>query len=547
TADQPREPAPAPDLRLDLDLAGLRAGLQRQDVDAWYDRLWREGVETGAAAATVTELWRSGDDLLARLRREETGDDLQPLLETAFTLAAAFHAGRATPAALDRLTVEDRLPAEVWAHVRHRADGSFTVALLSPDGAPLAAVEGLRLLPVTPAETSRRAAAALRHHTLGWQPLPARSGIATMAAPQGSWLVFGTDPEQVRGRRARLALEGVTALAVLPDAGAAAGDPDTLLVAPELPDSLEQLWAQLRRREITVAGLLLYGPDPAGAGGEPLAEGEGVSARHGFAFLQGFLREFAAQDPAVVLCSTGALAPRSPESVAPRPEQSLLTALARTVTWEHPNLPCVQVDLEPGAEEPDAGTLVRHAVGVAGSGLLAVRGGRWYEARLQEAPLPGEEQEGVKIRPDAGYLVVGGGAAEASAVVDWLVGQGARAVAVAGPEPVAVDDERVRPLHVEGDLGDPAAVAALLERVDRELPPLRGVVHLADPAPHAPLDGWEWADFSTAVGRGVRGPWQLHRQTWGLDFLVFSSPVTSLAGHPGEAVATAVDAYLEAL
>ncbi|OLZ60600.1 hypothetical protein AV521_45105 [Streptomyces sp. IMTB 2501] len=555
SAAGPAAPPPA----APVDLESLRAGLQRQDADAWYARLWRQGVEDDREAAAVTELWCGKDDTVALVRCGESGpqdpaaDRLSspPVLKAGFTLAAAFGERRTIPVSLDRFTVHEPLSGTVWVHARRLDGGLVTVTFLSEAGHLLATLEGVGLRPVREEETSLLATVPLRRHDLVWQPLDDTARTTTMPGPKGSWLVYGADDGQVRKWRAQLAMDGIPALAIVPGDGTAGQDGDTLSVSLEHPDAVERLWADLRRRGVSVDGLLLHCGTMAvdGADGEQPGGAAWQSGRDCFSFLQRFLRENAAQAPRIVLCSTGAAAPVPLDAAPPSAPQTLITALARTVIWEYPHLAGVQVDLEPGAEPPAAGVVVRRAAGLAGSGHLAVRADRWYEARIQESPLPESGEGTVKVREDATYLVLGGKrGTDASAVVDWLAERGARSVVMAGCERGAQTGDAVRCVeYADGDFSDPVAVTALLERIDRDLPPLRGVIHLADAVPDAPLDAWDWDGFSAALSRALGAPWHFHRHTRELDFFVLSSAITALPGRSGQAVATAADAFFEAL
>ncbi|WP_171171997.1 type I polyketide synthase [Streptomyces sp. I05A-00742] len=529
------------------DPASLASGLTERPVAAWYARLWRQGVEHDRGAAEVTGLWGGTDEVVAQVRRGAGGTpSWAPVLDAAFALASTIGDRCLTPRAVERLTVHGELPDAVWVHARRHADGSVGVRLVSEAGQAVATVEGLALRPISEDESASLAAAPLRRHELVWQPLADGSRVPTIPVPEGSWLVYAADAERAREWRTQLLLDGIPALAVVPGSGTADEDPDTLFFAPDRADGPEQVWAELRRRGKTVAGLLFHGGD-ASADAEGLLDGAWTAGRDGFTFLRNFLRAYADRAPKVVLCTTGATGPQSPDAGQALP-QTLFTALARTIIWEHPHLPCVQADLEPGDGQVTAGGLVRRAAGLNGSGHLALRDGRWYTARLRESALPGDGEGAVKIREGVSYLVLGGSGTAASAVVDWLAGQGATSVVLAGAGAAEVASRDGVQLTVwEGELDDAAAVSSLLEHVERGLPPLRGVVHLTSPMPSAPLDAWEWDEFRAALGRAVRGPWHLHQQTLELDFFVLSSPVGALPGRGGETVAVAADAFFEAL
>ena len=541
------KPAPAVDPRT------LCAALTEQDAGEWAARLWRDGVEPGAGSAAVTRLWCGTDDAVALVEHdEEPGGRLlaPPAFQAALEVLSVFGERRAVPVSLDRITVRGPLPAAFWAHARRHDDGSVTLELLSDAGERLVSAERVELRTVTDEETARLAAAPLHRHRLAWQPVADGDRPAAVGGTDGSWLVFGTDAVQARRWRSQLATAGLPALALVP--GAVRDDePDVLPVDPASEQDVRRLCDELARRGTAVAGLVVHadaGDDAVAAG----ADDDGVLDEacrlggEGLTLLRHLLAACGDALPRVVLCSTGAAAVL-PDDAPPRLPQAVLAGLAKSVMWEFPGLDCVHVDLEPGAPVPAVDTVVGRAARIGGSGHLAVRGDRWYEARLREGALP--QDETVKIRSDASYLVAGGTREAAGAVADRLAELGARSVLLAGPAwdgtPPPAPRDGVE--HLAVDLADPAALADLVGRIDRGLPPLRGVVHLDGPAPDAGLDGWRAAEFGAALRDAVRGPWEIHRRTRDLDFLLLSSGIASLPGRSGAAVATAADAFLEAL
>ncbi|WP_263172707.1 polyketide synthase [Streptomyces sp. SCSIO ZS0520] len=525
-----------------VDLDALRTALTPEDPEDWYARLWRHGLDEARGPAPVTALWSGPDRLLA---------ETTPGPEHAFAaLGQALHlAGRLTdgaerqvPATADRLTVHRPLGATAFLQLRRHEDDSLSLALLSDTGAHLLTLRGLRMRPAGPAE----AAARLEEHTLHWTPLTG-ARHPTPGATDGSWLVHSTDPEQTRAWCAQLARDGIPALALPTTTGPSPADQPG-----SLHTELAALHEELSRRGSTVAGLLLHTaaqvPGAGGAQDEPTATGH--LARQGFTVLRAFLDTFADRRPRLVLCSTAAVA--LPGTV-PQLPQTALTALAKTVTWEHPELPCVHVDFGTGAV-PGAGTVLGRAAGLGGSGRLAVREDRWYQGGIRTAPLPATTEGTLKIRPDATYLITGD-AGPLPELTRWLTGQGARHLVLAHTaegrsaaeqaERAAADGATVT--RVESDPRDPAGTAALLQRLGAELPPLRGIVHLGTAGESTPLTAHDPESFTAALHQEIATPWQLHRDTQGLDFSVLASPFAALTGGYGQGTAAAADAFFEAL
>ncbi|HKV20589.1 MAG TPA: SDR family NAD(P)-dependent oxidoreductase, partial [Mycobacterium sp.] len=105
-------------------------------------------------------------------------------------------------------------------------------------------------------------------------------------------------------------------------------------------------------------------------------------------------------------------------------------------------------------------------------------------------------------------------------------------------------------VHVFGaDVGVESDVAALLERIRAELPPLAGVVHLAGVLDDALLSQQSLERFRTALAPKAFGAQHLNRMTQDddLDFFIVSSSVSSLFGSPGQANYATANALLDGL
>ncbi|MFF2751470.1 type I polyketide synthase [Kitasatospora sp. NPDC058048] len=540
TVEAARPAGPAPDTRVDPGL--LRAALAERDVDALYGTLRARGLQYGPAFRALRALWAGEKEAVGLVEADLPAEDRAAYRAHPVLLDACFHTTAAflgdtgdllLPVGIDRITVHRPLPSRLWCVARDAgtgADGerSFDLDLVSEDGERLATVEALRLRPVAPeriaAAAGAAAGAAVRGYRTDWVPAPE----AGTAGRPGTWLVCGTDASLV---------DGWCAEAAVPTAG--------LLIAPDASDeAVARLFAEARGRVDGVAGLVLQS-----AGDDAV-----VLAGTAFAILRGFLREFGADRPDLVVCSTGAVrVPQAP--TRPDAGQAPLTGLAKAVVAEYPDLTCVQVDLEPRRTPPTLAGLLARVAGLAGRGHLAVRDGRWYAARLREAALGGSPT--APVRADGSYLITGGLGALGLATARRLADLGARCLvltsrSVSAEPPREVAELRAAGVRVElwpADVADLPAMTGLFGRIGRELPPLRGVVHAAGTTDDAPLVDLDRGRFAAVLRPKVRGAQYLHTLTAdaGLDFLVLYSSLASLTGSAGQANYAAANAFLDAL
>ena len=164
---------------------------------------------------------------------------------------------------------------------------------------------------------------------------------------------------------------------------------------------------------------------------------------------------------------------------------------------------------------------------------------------------------GARVTPDATYLITGGYGAVGLHIAEWLAARGAGQIVVAGrgsPPPKAA--ERLEQLRRAGanirevrlDVSNAAAVHAMLDAIDAQGPPLRGVFHAAGVLDDRPLSEHSRRSFESVLAPKVSGTWNLHHATRhrSLDLFVLFSAAASLLGSVGQANYSAANAFLDA-
>jgi hypothetical protein len=143
-------------------------------------------------------------------------------------------------------------------------------------------------------------------------------------------------------------------------------------------------------------------------------------------------------------------------------------------------------------------------------------------------------------------------------VASWLVDRGAGRVVLIGRRAITPEVQAsLEPLRGRGaaivaesvDAGDETSMRALLERLRREGPPLRGIVHSAGVLDDASLLQQDAAKFARVFAPKVQGGFLLDKLTRGdaLDFFVLFSSVAAVLGSPGQANHSAANAFLDLL
>ena len=196
----------------------------------------------------------------------------------------------------------------------------------------------------------------------------------------------------------------------------------------------------------------------------------------------------------------------------------------------------------------------RWPVAEAGRAMKCMQGGRHIgKIVFTNSPLARG-----RLCDDRTYLVTGGLGGIGCAVAGWLAERGAGAIALNGrrlPDPeVEAEIETLSKSGVRvqvelADVTDAAALDAMLERMDRDLPPLGGVIHSVGVLSDAAISNQRWETFETVMWPKMLGAWHLHRATADrdLDMFVLFSSVAGVLGNPGQSNHAAANAFLDQL
>ncbi|MCB9450589.1 MAG: type I polyketide synthase [Anaerolineaceae bacterium] len=169
-----------------------------------------------------------------------------------------------------------------------------------------------------------------------------------------------------------------------------------------------------------------------------------------------------------------------------------------------------------------------------------------------------QQTGGVGLRADASYLVTGGLRGLGLVVARWLAEQGALHLILVGRSaPSAETQDVLREIEglgtqvtvMQADVSQPDAVTAMLNAIQQDLPPLRGIIHCAAVFDDGMIVQQDWSRFEHVFAPKVQGTWNLHQLTqgWPLDFFVMFSSAASVLGAGGQSNYVAANAFMDAL
>ncbi|MFY0523910.1 type I polyketide synthase [Archangium gephyra] len=452
------------------------------------------------------------------------------------------------PFSVSRFTVYRRPRGTVWCHARVEGGGRAEAGELIggdlrifDEQGLVAEIVGFR------ARMANREAVRLSTHSrreearyeVSWKPAPeARPVVPAPLADKRPWVLL-MDAQGVGERLGRMLEEhGAPVLRVRPE-GFARVSIETLV--PARCAGVVYLWGMDQRLADDASAESVQRAALEASGGA-LHLVKGLAGRD--------------EAPPVWIVTRGAQAVKDTrEGLALA--QAPLWGLGRVIDLEQPELRCTRVDLDP--EDLEGSVRMLYAELGSGGGTpereVAFREGvRLYPVLRKDTG----SRAAIPLRADATYLVTGGLGGLGLEVARWMVEQGARHLVLVGRRaPSAQASEAVRALEQAGahvtvtsvDVAHEAEVARMLQGIDANSPPLRGIVHSAGVLDDGAIPQQDLERFERVMTPKVAGAWNLHRLTAGrpLDFFVLFSSASAMLGSRGQANYAAANTFLDAL
>lgn len=238
-----------------------------------------------------------------------------------------------------------------------------------------------------------------------------------------------------------------------------------------------------------------------------------------------------------------------------RAESAQFWGFGRVVINENPPLRGRVIDNQ--SPEDNTENLVELFLTETRESQLGLRGGTIYFPRLIPSKAPVAE-EGLPVSGDASYLITGGLGMLGRRGAEWLGSKGAKdVVLVSRREPTESTKELIAGIEETGcrihvmlaDISDQKSFHKLIDRIGKELPPLKGVLHAAGVLEDGLLFEQTWERFEKVLNPKKRGAALLHELTKDkeLDFFVLYSSAASVLGSPGQANYACGNGYLDGL
>ena len=556
-----------------------------------YAQMAARSMDYGPCFQGVEHLWLGPGEVLGRVRLPEqlaqtdTLYQIHPaLLDACFQVMGALllthdalrGGDPIVPVGAERVRLYRHPGGSVWAHGRLRpataSEGVIGDLILSDDaGQVVAEVRGLRAQQLPSEAVLGRKPYHDWLHLLEWRPQPHVPAKSIVAQP-GMWVVLMDRRGIGAALIAQLRRQGQECAEVFAGEQFQRRQPGVYEVDPESVGSFQALFDDLGS-DVPCSNIVhLWSLDAAAADEttvETLAMAERLGSLSALHLVQEVVSKRGRDNPELWFVTCGAQ--RVGEETAPLSvAQSPLWGFARSLAMEHPELGCRSVDLSPAYSTAEAASaLAKELLAIRADDQIALRpSGRYIGSLTRGVALNGGEhgsargaQVQQKVRPDATYLITGGLGGLGLSLAEWLVGRGARHLALLGrsapSEKAAQAIARLREQGadvrtLQADVSQHADMHRAISEIQQSMPALRGVVHAAMVLDDRTVMQLQDERFRKVMAPKVQGAWNLHQLTTRLiahplDFFVMYSSAAALLGSPGQSHYAAANAFLAAL
>ena len=383
-----------------------------------YARMAEQELEYGPSFQGVLALWPGEGEVFGRVRLPEGVDDtgyvLHPALLDACLQVSAWlssSSGRTdtfVPVGIARFCVYMRPGREAWVRASaareqpaDKGEQAVDLQILDDEGRILADVEGLRARRLP---TSRPTAAGALDDGCVYETIwrPATPPVEPELPTGARWLVFADRSGVGDALAGHLSRCGQHVVRVVPSTSYARLSPDLYCIDPCAPGDYQRLLRDAfgEGEEGRCQGVVhLFSVDAQpldGTTSETLAADLALGTIGATYLVQAISRHGFQDAPALCFVTRGARAVVDGDvaSVAQAP----LGGLLRSIVFEHPELRCTGVDLDPAASEADAERVLRELSVNEPGEQIALRGEERYVARIVRGQFDQDALEGARRR-----------------------------------------------------------------------------------------------------------------------------------------------------
>jgi acyl transferase domain-containing protein/acyl carrier protein len=545
-----------------------KQGLEQMTTEEFYQTLWQRGVQYGPSFRGVEAVWRKNGEAWGRIKLpeplpyESMAYQIHPafldasLQVLAATLETSAQQKFYLPIGCQCLRFHSRPEHQLWSHVLLRTEAAHDTNIIEADirlwddaDHVVAELLGFRLQRMVKRVRRELPPNTWLYH-VRWQAAkwPEHSSRATLGGKR--WIIFADQKGVAQNLATQLEARGDRCQLAYCDWDRIDGETirqrieEIMRAAPSPLYGIIHLWSLDALPSVENSNAAL-----------DMAQALGCNS---VLRLAQTLAQRAAESPRLWLVTCGAQSVQDGER--PAVEHSPLWGLGKVISYELPEFKCTRIDLDPANEVSETAKLLLKQLFVEDQeDQIAFRGNVRYVPRLLPYALSNSFcATTVTLRPENTYLITGGLGALGLMVAQWMIAQGARHLVLMGrSEPSAAANAVVHEMRQQGaeiiivksDVADQARLATVFAQIEKDLPPLRGVVHAAGVLDDGALVNLDSSRMASVMTPKVHGTWNLHLATMNLPldfFILFSSAVSAL-GSPGQGNYAAASTFLDAM
>ncbi|MCG8643627.1 MAG: SDR family NAD(P)-dependent oxidoreductase, partial [Desulfobacterales bacterium] len=367
------------------------------------------------------------------------------------------------------------------------------------------------------------------------------------AAPYspGKWVIFADQKGVGRHMADLLESRGEFCIQIYPDTGDVRPEKNIYVIDPENPDDYDRIFQKLSRDMPEFGMIHLWSMDAT-----PNDYAKCGSLLH---IAKAIVTARNVSTKLSIITQGAYKINGAPVSVAQAPTSGLAKVLAK----EHPELNCLSIDvdaLDTDAELLQALDEIQHG---GSEGETAFRDGARYVPRLTRC-LPGIRKEPPCLNNRGTYMITGAFGGLGMALAHWLVRNGGQNLLLVGRNKPDDDTlKKIKEMEALGgrvytliaDVSDLEALSSGFNAIREDMPPLKGVFHLAGVLKGGMILQQSYEDYAETMAPKASGAWHLHQltQDLSLDFFVLFSTSSTLWGIQGVGAYTAANTFLDSL
>lgn len=559
---------------------------EQKSAEEYYKILHDYGIQLGKTCQEIEYLWLGKGEALAQVKLHAIEANSHDSIKIYPVLLEACHQVLGAtlldemlsknnpsiylPIGIRSFQIHEPMSNEIWSYallldsvdtVKDSIEGD--VRLFDQDGKLLVEVSGLQMRRITDIshQTRTQDKYADWFYELQWQLKPLLKSKFSLDREASSWLIFADSLGIAQKLVELLEEQGQICFVVRYDQDYKVSDEKQFWINPQHPEQMQQLILHILAQQPTCQNVVhLWSLDVTSSEQttiDSLQQDQIITVASSLHLLQ----ELANQDatPNVWFITQG-VQPFKTKLSSLAIAQAPLWGLGQVAAVEYSlsRIGLVDLDVESPPYEEVALQLLETISHKDGENLIAFRGGQRYVSRLVPHQQLFLKQQKNPISSDVTYLITGGLGGLGLKLANWLVEQGARHLTLVGRSHISDASEKflthLRQMGVEitaiqADVSKSEEVSQVIKYIDKALPPLKGIFHLAGIPDAKILSEQNWENFTKVRAAKVEGAWNLHylTQDKDLDFFVLFSSVASVFPYYGQASYAAASKFLDAL